>query len=490
MLVLVVLFGSMHHGALLPLDLIILFAIALACRNLGTRSFCISEKTGNTQPKIAPQNPQGTSSKKSGGAGLLGCWASEVAGQLESVTMNAIHLLVEESVMKYLAQWGFVLCTCGLSHSSPTTSKQTKISHISSCQPQEDAFAIGEKVYDAIRKSPSAANGWAKPVVNFPTVCEIIKLEVQRLREAESSEEGAAACATLPGAEEVDMYVCGCKKKGPIKPKTKQSFKRHIKNIQRCPCRSMTEGDALIMCRRRCIQLRCGAWRLVGDDAQSDDTANSNSSDSADVQHSGDREMSQFVLESEDSLEVGTDLESSGDSSGKEDKPPNEPDVALARCKRKRQQGEDEDEDETLDNSRSTCEQDDPSSASEQHAGSIESLNSIDDNFDGSAGDGPLANDDEACADFDDDVEGISNDATISSAENENAGTNDIDNRRNVLLLGMSYPSILSLFGRDADPSPRDVAMAVEDGKITQIDARDLVRARALEKFADVYAYW
>ena len=54
----------------------------------------------------------------------------------------------------------------------------------------------------------------------------------------------------------------------------------------------------------------------------------------------------------------------------------------------------------------------------------------------------------------------------------------------------MSYPDISSLFGRNADPSPRDVAEAVANGMITQIDARDLVRARALEKFAYVHAHW
>lgn len=89
------------------------------------------------------------------------------------------------------------------------------------------------------------------------------------------------------------------------------------------------------------------------------------------------------------------------------------------------------------------------------------------------------------------------NDTPFADDEDASAGVdaNANDNaeghsRPNILLLGMSYPDTSILFGGNADPSPRDVAEAVENGRMTQIDARDLVRARALEKFADVHAYW
>ena len=156
-----------------------------------------------------------------------------------------------------------------------------------------------------------------------------------------------------------------------------------------------------------------------------------------------------------------SDSESLGNSSGKEDAPPNDPDVRTAApCKRKREEEEnDEEENETAD---------DPSSAFKQRVGG--DFHSNKGSFDDGADDpvGPFGEGEDAS--IYDNVEGHS--------------------RPNVLLLGMSYPDISCLFGSNADPSPRDVAEAVENGKITQIDARDLVRARALEKFADVHAYW
>ena len=230
----------------------------------------------------------------------------------------------KNSVLGYLSQWSFEMCICGLSHLGADGTCQVR-SHLSPCMPRDDAKAIGEKVYDAIRKSPRAANGWSKPAVTFPEVGKIIKLEVERLRQS-----GAAPCVPQPGAKAVDMYVCGCKTKGPVKPKTEQYFKRHIKTTKGCPCHSMTVWKALSTCRRRCIQLTCGAWRIVDEEDQSDDTTSSNHLDSIDVQHGDDREINQTVLDTRDSLEDGSDSESRGNSSEKEDTPPNHLDVATA----------------------------------------------------------------------------------------------------------------------------------------------------------------
>ena len=179
------------------------------------------------------------------------------------------------------------------------------------------------------------------------------------------------------------------------------------------------------------------------------------------------------------------DSESRGNSSGKEDTPPNDRDVPTAApCKRKREEKNDEDENETAD---------DPSSAFKQRVG--RDFHPDKGTFGDGADDtvGPFADDDDNNAGLGDNTDGISNDAAIPFAHNaiDNANDNVEENPRpNVLLLGMSYPDISCLFGSNADPSPRDVADAVQNGQITQIDARDLVRARALEKFADVRAYW
>ena len=149
--------------------------------------------------------------------------------------------------------------------------------------------------------------------------------------------------------------------------------------------------------------------------------------------------IGQCDLEHERSLATSALFESRGNSSGKEDVPPNEPTTTGGTAKWKRKRHEDEDENANH-----------PSFTCEEHAWVGRSLDLIDD--------------------ISDNAEGHS--------------------RPNILLLGMSYPDTSSLFGGNADPSPRDVAEAVENGRMTQIDARDLVRARALEKFADVHAYW
>ena len=168
-----------------------------------------------------------------------------------------------------------------------------------------------------------------------------------------------------------------------------------------------------------------------------------------------------------------SDAESLGNSSGKEDAPPDEPDVPTAApCKRKREEEEHDEEDNETE--------DDPSSFKQRVGGDFHSNKG---SFDYGA------DDYEAHAGIDSNTGGTSNDAAIPFADN---AYDNVDGHScpNILLLGMSYPDISSLFGSNADPSPRDVAKAVANGKITQIDARDLVRARALEKFADVHAYW